>query len=276
VTDPTDDAERIAALLDGRLGARERAEVLARLGESDAAFEAFVDAAAVLRESPEESVRPLTRPQRWRRPALALAAALILGAIIVPFVRSRSVSSEGGDPQQFVALLGPGGLPSDLDATPWSTTRGDAEPLTDAARATRIGARLTDLAVAVNAGDSTAPQIAAAIAALLEPIPASSPASLVFRALGNPNASKQERAALVSRGADAAAALTSRRAVSRGEWLEAARIAALRHDDAFFNSATSQAIMAQEPTLRTRRVGSDADWISVENDLSSRLGVLGS
>jgi hypothetical protein len=275
VTDPTDDAERIAALLDGRLGARERAEVLARLGESDAAFEAFVDAAAVLRESPEESVRPLTRPQRWRAPALALAAAVVLGAIIVPFVRSRNVSVDG-DPGRFVSLLGPGGLPAGWDGVPWTTTRGGGEPLTDAARAIRIGARLTDLAVAVNAGDSTAPQIAAAIAALLEPIPASSPASLVFRALGNPNASKQERAALVSRGADAAAALTSRRAVSRGEWLEAARIAALRHDDAFFNSATSQAIMAQEPTLRTRRVGSDADWISVENDLSSRLGVLGS
>jgi hypothetical protein len=276
VTDPTDDAERIAALLDGRLGARERAEVLARLGESDAAFEAFVDAAAVLRESPEESVRPLTRPQRWRRPALALAAALILGAIIVPFVRSRSVSSEGGDPQQFVALLSPGGLPSDLDATPWSTTRGDAEPLTDAARATRIGARLTDLTVAVQSGDTAAPQIARTVAALLGPIPASAPASSIFRSIANPNATKQDRERLLSQGTAAATSLVGSQPVSKGAWLEAARIAASRHDAAFFNSARSRAMMATEPALQTIRVGSGTDWVRFESDPSRLLATVSS
>lgn len=275
MTDPTDDAERIAALLDGRLDARQRAEILARLGESDVAFEAFMDAAAVLREAPEESVRPLAHPQRWRRPALALAAALILGAIIVPFVRSRSGSADGGDPQQFVALLSPGGLPSDLDATPWTTTRGGAERLTDAARATRIGARLTDLTVAVQSGDTVAPQIALTVAALLDPIPASTPASSIFRSIANPRTSNQDRDRLLTHGIAAATSLAGNQAASKGAWLEAARIAASRHDTAFFNSARSRAMMAIEPTLRTIRVGSD-DWVGVEHDLSTLLGALGS
>ena len=148
--------------------------------------------------------------------------------------------------------------------------------MTDEARAIRIGARLTDLTIALQAGDTVAPQIAAGVVALLDPIPASAPASSIFHAIANPNATKRDREHLLSQGTAAATALAGRRSVSLGAWLEAARIASSRHDAAFFKSTTSQAMMASEPTLRRIHVGSDSNWVSVGNALSTALGTLGS
>jgi hypothetical protein len=42
------DDEELAAFLDGRLGGRERSEMIARLNEADSAYEVFACAAAVL------------------------------------------------------------------------------------------------------------------------------------------------------------------------------------------------------------------------------------
>ncbi|HEX6746558.1 MAG TPA: hypothetical protein VF092_04625 [Longimicrobium sp.] len=126
-----DDDERIAALLDGRLDEHARAELVARLADSDSDYRVFADAAAVLRdleargviatppvvadESPEagEAVEaahpaePMPAPapgptkviklrRRWwgmPAPAWGALAAGIAALALIPIIRAR-----GGDP----------------------------------------------------------------------------------------------------------------------------------------------------------------------------------
>jgi hypothetical protein len=54
VNDPLTEDERLAALADGRLGERERAEMLARLTADDDAYEVFAGLAAILRQAEAE------------------------------------------------------------------------------------------------------------------------------------------------------------------------------------------------------------------------------
>lgn len=56
MTDPTPDARRMAALLDGRLDADARQQLLGELAASDEALDAYADAAAVLAELEREGV----------------------------------------------------------------------------------------------------------------------------------------------------------------------------------------------------------------------------
>ncbi|HEU4454774.1 MAG TPA: hypothetical protein VFR81_17020 [Longimicrobium sp.] len=49
MNDPLNAAEQLAALLDGRLAARERAELLSRLTEDDELYELLAGLAAILR-----------------------------------------------------------------------------------------------------------------------------------------------------------------------------------------------------------------------------------
>lgn len=57
MNEPWREDERIAALLDGRLGERDRAEVMTHLANEDDAYEVFVCTAVVLREAEGEEPR---------------------------------------------------------------------------------------------------------------------------------------------------------------------------------------------------------------------------
>lgn len=291
MTDPTDDAERIAALLDGRLGARERAEVLARLGESDAAFEAFVDAAAVLRESPEESVRPLTRPQRWRAPLLALAASLVIGAILVPFLRSRSSAFDGADPAQLSATLWAShdGLPPRWNGTPWTATRGSSESVARQAQPARLGARLLDLELAIDARDSTSSSIAREIASLVKRLPASAPLVVIYDRIGT-TTDAREQAALLARVRETTIARGGRDIVELAAWTEALRIATRWRDTIRFRLIAQPRMIARAKLVLKEGLDPDAslaavisanisaapiDWDACETELTSLLATLG-
>ncbi|HTA73846.1 MAG TPA: hypothetical protein VK733_06220 [Gemmatimonadaceae bacterium] len=269
MTDPMDDAERIAALLDGSLDARQRAEVLARLGQSQHALEAFVDAAAVLRETEGPAS---VRPRRWRTIAtpLALAAGIAIVAVLVPAIGRQRAPLGPDEPERFVALLSssPVVFPRDWNGTPWTTTRGALEPLSDTARAIRIGARLTDLALATTSGDSAMYVIAGNVAMLLDPIPASAPLASRYRAATRPGE--------IPRGASAAQ-MAGQQMVDLGAWIEAARFAAMRGDSTFFQSTASVAIMHRIPLELPRAgpPGQPIDWRALSRglfDLLSRLG----
>ncbi|HEX2188799.1 MAG TPA: zf-HC2 domain-containing protein [Longimicrobiaceae bacterium] len=307
---PEVDAERLAALLDGRLGERERAEVLAHLAASDDDFGAFVDALEVTRELEAEDaaapadgsggdggvtpLRPRTARRWWGRPGghwLALAAGIV-GVALLPVLWMQTRGPEVDDPGRFAALLHDrgAGLPAGWDRSPWGTTRGPGDPLTPEARAVRVGARLTELEVAVSAGDPRVPQIAAEIAMLVQEVPAGSAVAALYREIGE-STGEQQVGSRLERGRTAAATLLGEEMVRLGAWLEAARVAAVRQDRDFFRARESAAILdraggmpapgapAREVIGRIRAaVGAPGspDWGSLERDAAELLRVLGS
>jgi hypothetical protein len=274
VNEPPVDAERIAALLDGRLDARARTEVLAQLAASPEALDAFVDATVALRElSPDDAQAPGgsarfaaqptsgwgRRPGRW----LALAAA-IAGIAVAPWAWQRLRAPEPDVGVRFAVLLPTeqGGLPPAWDGRPWSVTRGAADALTPEMRATRLGARLTDLDVAVRGGDSSAAACAVAdVGALLDGVPAGAPVAALYRDVARHlAAAPSELQPLLARGATAAAQVAGEELVALGAWLEAGRLAAARRDAAFFRAPASRAQLAR---ARASSTLSDASRASV-------------
>lgn len=249
------DPERLAALLDGRLDERQRAEVLERLASSDEAFEAYADAVAATREleasDEAEGVTPLA-PRRgrrwWRRPGghwLAIAAT-VAGVTVSTVLWTRLRAPDLDDPGRFAMLLEAegAGLPAAWDARPWSVTRGPGDPLTPEARAVRLGVRLTDLEVAVRGGDPRVPELAAEIGALLEDVPAAGPVAAVYREVGRRSGESPERLEpLLEQGRVAVARAAGEDYVRLGAWAEAARIAAARRDEEFFRSRETRAVL---------------------------------
>jgi hypothetical protein len=277
------DAERIAALLDGQLDARQRAEVLARLGGSEAAMEAFADAAAVLGETTELATGPRATP--WRIATVALAAGVVAAIVLVPVIRSHFSHQTSRDPTRFAALLSRGvRVPTGWNGTPWSMTRGNGEQLTTEARASRIGARLVDLDLATRTGDTGAAHIATDVRTLLDPLPAAGPVVAIYRALSDPATNASRRDSLLMLGRIAAADIAGRDAVDLGAWTEAARVAAADHDTTFFRSAVSRDMLpraierlaAIHPDARILYAAGTANWTGVEDALTTLLQSLGS
>ncbi|HEX2093138.1 MAG TPA: hypothetical protein VHG28_12075 [Longimicrobiaceae bacterium] len=301
MNDPTTEAERLAALLDGRLDAKQRAEVLERLTASEEAFEAYVDAVAVMRELESDDtpgVIPLhaTTPRPWwRRPGahwLALAA-LVAGAALAPWMWSRVRTVDPGDPNRFVESLEERGgrLPGEWDGRPWGTTRGGEDAVSDPARAVRLGARLVDLDLAVRTRDRRTTEIAADVAALLEGVPGARFVADEYRELGERAGEPPEPLLTVlERGWDDVGGMVDRDRFEMGAWVEAGRIAAARRDAGFFRSRTTRAVLnrfagdasLEEPVraivgrVRTSldREG-PPDWGTLQRDLTELLRVLG-
>jgi hypothetical protein len=254
VKEPTIDAERLAALLDGRLDDRARAELLARLAESEEDFEAFVDAAAVQRELEERGGTPtpaVPLRERWflRRGRWLAVAAAVVGVALVPLVWIRFRTPGVDDPGRFVAALEAenAGLPAAWDGRPWSTTRSTDDAVTPAGLAARVGARIVDLELAVRAGDSSAAMVAAEIATLLSNVPAGGPAVHIYDELADSvnGASSQQVAGLLTRGRLAIAAALDVQIVDLAAWTETARLAGVRRDTGFFSTRFSRAVLAR-------------------------------
>src|SRR4051812_42337416 len=149
------DPERLAALLDGRLDERARAEVLREL-DADAELRAMhADIVAVegeLAASERGDVRPFRgepAPSRWRSGRILLIAASLAGITFLTWDIATS-RSDGVEPYALVRQLGIEG-PNALPAEPWGVTRGGPTPMSERGRAVRLGARLVDLEVAIAA-----------------------------------------------------------------------------------------------------------------------------
>lgn len=252
----TTEAERIAALLDGRLEERERADLLAHLATSDDAYEAFVDAAAVTREleggeSGTDNVISLPAirraPGRWTsRTGWFALAAVIAGVAVLPFLQTSIREPQYGDPGRFVGMLksDDAGLPPGWNGRPWTTTRGASDPLTPRARAVRLGARLVDLELGVRAQDSSVAVLAAEIAALLEDIPASGAVAATYRDFQKSRAERpMELQSTLEQGRVGVARLAGEEPVEWGAWLEGARISLARGDVEYIESRASRALL---------------------------------
>jgi hypothetical protein len=292
------DAERLAALLDGRLGERERAEVLAELAASDEAYEAYADALAVARELEGErgasAVIPLDpRRARWRRGGsrglwVALAAAGLVGIAVLPWLRSDRDAADS--PTGVVAILTDRTLPASWDGAPWATTRGAGDPRSDAARAARLGARLVDFELAARAHDPRARALAGDVARLLDGVPRGPIVATLYRAVSSGAVDPRDSLALLLERGRAAARGASESHYTLGAWAEAGRVAAAHGDGGYFkalargdalSAALGSSDVSPEARALVERVRAAAassgapDLGAVRRDLDELLAVLG-
>lgn len=266
VDDPPElDPETLAALIEGRLDPARRAELLARLDVSQEDLQVLADASAGLgATSPAAdgevprigtaSPRAASRlsPRAWGG-LIGIAAVLLVGPLVLARWRAAVGARDGA------ALLVQGipvGLPPGWDDHPWPTTRGAGTPLPATAARVRLGARMTDLSLALRGRDLAAARYATDAAALLDDIPAAGPVAAMYRDVA--------RQAAVAPGAvqhtlqranEAARRLPDAELIELGAWLEAARVAAADHDAAFFASeATHRALAGVQTSMRVPAV----------------------
>jgi hypothetical protein len=250
-----DEAERLAALLDARLGADAQADVLSRLATDDEALAAYAEAAAVTRALEEEDaaagVTPLRPAARRASPLLGArrwgaVAAVAAAAALAPLAWNRMRPGGLQEPGALAERLATTGtaLPADWDPSPWGSTRSASDPMTPRARAVRIGARLVELELALRGQDPAAARTAAQVGLLLGELPGSGPAVSIFRDIqARAGAPWAELEPQMEQGSEAAAAMAGEDDVRLGAWLQAARIAAGRRDIEFFRTrATSAAL----------------------------------
>lgn len=262
------DPERLAALLDGRLEASARAEVLRELDADDELRALYADVAAVEGELATTAgvagadVRPFRReaaPSRWRSGRVMLVAASLVGISLLSWnvATSRSVL----EPYALVRELGVDG-PVPLPAEPWAVTRGGEAPMSERGRAVRLGARLVDLEVAFAAGDSVARSaVASSIAVLATTNPPLTGAPVdLYRQIADGDAEAVRDRGARREGWDAMSELAGKEAMQLGAWLEAARVAAARRDEQFFRSRATGRVLRraqltnEEERLAMRRV----------------------
>jgi hypothetical protein len=168
--------ETLAAFLDGRLSAAERAEVEREIARSPEAYAEFIEAQAVLSLAAGDDAVPalvvgtssraarpplLLRATRYAVPA-ALAATIAFIVLKpreprapVESILTREVAA-ASDTRPLAERLG-----ADWADPAWPTVRGGGDDLSRTVSAFRLGARVVTLDLAVRAGDPAAMEIAA-------------------------------------------------------------------------------------------------------------------
>ncbi|HEU0080353.1 MAG TPA: hypothetical protein VFQ76_22080 [Longimicrobiaceae bacterium] len=278
---PHIDEERLAALLAGNLGEKERAELLADVAASDEDLRVFLETAAVLRQieeaeagtspgehnpqaggAPGDAARvptkepgtakilppSMNRSRRWPSGRWAALAAVFVLAALLPVLRTGLGAPASGDPGGAVSLLAErdAGLPRGwIERRPWGASLGAGDPLTPRARAIRQGALHVDLVLAVQARDTAgSSRLAPEIAALLDELPPAAPVAEGYRDIGRRTGEAPEQLVeALEEAGRGAAELLGEDLVRTGAWAETGRIAAARQDVRFFrNSATDAAL----------------------------------
>lgn len=309
--EPRNDDERLSALLDGRIKDPQRRELLAHLAASDDDLEVFADTAVILRQL-EEGARaeppkgrgdlaspPSVRKRGWRSPAragLATVGLLVLAAVWV----SRQRASALGDPVHLAARLEEpdSGLPAGwIDDPRWAAVRGGQPPAQTqrehAVAAAKAGILLTDLAVAVRAGDTTNTRILARqLRGRFEPgVGRVSPLRQIEDRAGAPAESLEP---LLARATDRLEDQLGKDHLQLGAWTEAALLAARRRDAAFFRDDAmlrrAETLTGENPFAHTAVAGVRAAvervraataaetpaWSTLEAELATLLHALAS
>lgn len=133
--DSWNEDEQLAALLDGRLDADMRTEMLSRLTKDDETYEVFTSLAAILREVEEEDLRadvaapsvvPL-RTREARRSAMKrrwMVAAALAGVALAPELPPEVRRSGASDPILLAGRSEPAsnGLPANWNQPPTSAS----------------------------------------------------------------------------------------------------------------------------------------------------------
>jgi hypothetical protein len=259
------DAERLAALLDGRLDARGREELLAELANSPETLEVLADATVALRETEEsrgdaapppadDRVAGARRPEWFfrRGPLMMLVAALLL-AVVVPLGWRKLDWGRRAGSAELAALVPDPRPDAFTGGAQWSVTRGSADALSERATGVRLGARVVDLQIAARMRDTVqVASIATEIASTLAGVPGGSAASgALSEAAHGVAAARQSAASLASVVRDARS-LVREDWFDMGAWAESARIAAGAQHAAFFTAFDPRSLIAgvsQDPQL---------------------------
>jgi hypothetical protein len=293
----------MAALLDGRLGAAEREQLLGELAASEDAMAVYADAAAALAELERSGVvagqmpggapravddarggtsapvlsfaeararRPAAAARGWRVPRWAAAAAAA-AVVAVPALWWRTrpsagagiVEADGGVPS-YAALLAPDQRAVGLP-TGWNDTPwGVTRGAGDS-----LAAHARAVRIGVRVTDL---EIAAAAGDTARARAAAAGAAALLDAVPAGGAAAlayralgaAPDAALLAAARRDAAATAGAEAFALGAWLEAARVAAARRDGAFFRSPASRAAVARASTLVARGGAAEVDRMAAE------------
>jgi hypothetical protein len=217
--------------------------LLAQLAASDEWTGIYADALAATsaKSGVTGTATAPARPARWfsrprARQFIGAAASLtIVGALSLWWAAQQR---RQGDPiGSVVAQLSTpdAGLPPGWNERAWSVVRGSVAPLTPSARAARIGALSVDLDLALGANDTASSVLAREIGRLLQYVPGSAPAALLYEELARATAAPDGRTSGLHEDAlRSAAAILDSSFLALGAWAEAAHVAGLRRDAAFF------------------------------------------
>lgn len=248
------DPDLLAAFIDGRLSGADRERVVKLLAESEAAFEVYADAVRVRDDLGADAVIPIpvrhptpVRRPRWLTLGAPLAAAAALLIVVLPTIQSRradatfamraeSIAQPLTDrPQLAVALR------SALDEPRWSATRGGVSAFVDSTAALRLGARATDLQVALAVGDrERANRVVAEMVDLLDSVNLSDAARAKYGEIRQHLTAGDSTSAIVGAAASADEHLRDfldSRWYGMGKWLAAGELAARAHSAEFFRSS---------------------------------------
>lgn len=234
------DPERLAALLDGRLSTAEASAVRAQLTNADEdTLSAFADAVAIVSgvggvpagDTPQVVSLDRARRFRWVSVSAVLLAAGLVGAIVLrPHLYPRAPLGQAG------LIDYASSLPSTIAAptTPvWGNTRGGASVVSEAGRSVRMGALLTDLAIALSRGDPVSGSIAESMASYLGDVAtAGSIANDLRDAARGASATRNQE---LHRLALQSVQFVDEPLARAGAWIEAARLASAAGDMEFFS-----------------------------------------
>ena len=270
------DPERLALLLEGKLAEPARSELLAQLASSDEDLGVLVDAASIAADI-EASPSSTAQRGKWpswfdRRGWYALAAAILVAAVLpIAYVIQRRGNT---DATSFVSVLIDDGRAPGVDApfVTWAATRSAEGPVvTPRARSVRLGARSTDLELAIRNGDPRSAAIAMEMASLLDAIPAAGPVAEIYRSIAAQPADSSKATALAKQGRRAIRQLPGDSLVAAGAWLEAARLAAHQRDARFFERPETKNMVARLRSIATLHDSTRARLVSFETPPSSQV-----
>ena len=221
------DPETMAQLLEGTLGAEERARVMQQLARSPEDYEQFLEASALLRDGEGDKVTPIV-PRRSTRPFRVivplLAAAGIVGVIFMARGRMPSQSATESLAQH---TRGTASFGADWSVPAWSATRGADDQIDSRGRAFRVGVRWADLDLSLRAADTTSARgVASSLSRLVEPVGGAAIAARIQSETGN--RVSEDLTTSLRRVVDPAW-------FDLGAWVETARLAARAGSVEFFN-----------------------------------------
>lgn len=168
------DAERIAALLDGRIVGSERERLLAQIAEHPEWREVLADASAVLHElddlddeddAPSPPARgdvlefssPKTARRTYWRPWIGIAAAACMIAAIgsAVLLQRQGADAVRADAPAWMVATGSASLNAGLMQDRWAVVRSATSTLSSQGTAVRLGVLATDLLMATERGSDS-------------------------------------------------------------------------------------------------------------------------
>lgn len=277
MTTPRVDDETLAAFLDARLSAEERARVLQAIADQPDQYEHFFEAAHLIAEGSAGEAPPHPRPEQlprrspWRRRlyvAVPLLAAAAIAGVMVQ--RTRADSGDVVKLMQGTRLAnasGPGSIQRVLgdnwDQPGWSVVRGVESTGATAGTIARLGTRMSQLAFAAGSADSVAYALAVARArALLTTIVGSGPLAASLAAM--PITASEERATLARQIREVSGEPT---AFDVGAWLETARLSYATGINDFAASGSDGLAALQHIAATLGRAPPDVRWQEIERHL---------